>query len=743
MDVTYDEKSKCFKLDTENTSYVVCIADEEGFAGHAYYGKKIRDADVSYLLRTGEPPFVPSKNARERGSFLDSFPMEYPGTGCGDYREGAIQVLDDNGHFAVSPCYEGHRIFDGKPPIPGLPATFAGEGEAKTLELSLRDDAVGLRMILCYSVFSDVDAISRSVCIENVGERDIFLTKALSLSMDMEDRGYEMLSLHGSWARERQMEFRKIGHGKQSIGSTRGETSHQAQPFLALIAPGASQEDGEVYAFHFCYSGNFLAQIEKDQFDSLRVLMGIHPQDFRWKLRPGEHFYAPEAICAYSERGLGGMTRALHDLYRKHLIRSPYLDRERPVLINNWEATYFDFDAEKLLSIAREAKKCGIEMLVMDDGWFGRRDDDGTSLGDWRVNEEKIRGGLPNLVREVNRIGLKFGIWFEPEMVSPDSDLYRAHPEWAIALPGREPCRSRNQYVLDLSREDVREYCYESVASILRSANIEYVKWDMNRQLADLGSAALETERQGELSHRYVLGVYELQERLLSEFPNLLLENCSGGGGRFDPGMLYYSPQIWCSDDTDAIERLAIQEGTALLYPLSAIGAHVSACPNHATGRTIPFETRANVALAGTFGYELDITKIPPGEREMIPEQIAMRHRFHPLISRGDYYRVASYRENGNYDCYGVVSKDKKEALFTYVQVLARPNARSRNVRLRGLDEDAVYRVESEGGEPLLGECEGRLLSGGALMHAGIPIPNMMGDFRSVLIHLSGDRVSA
>jgi alpha-galactosidase len=492
------------------------------------------------------------------------------------------------------------------------------------------------------------------------------------------------------------------------------------------VSEKATQESGEVYGFHFVYSGNFLAQVEKNQFDSLRVQVGIHPDNFCYQLKPGDEFTAPEVVMTYSANGLGQMSRNLHDLYREHLIRSPYRTKERPVLINNWEATYFEFDTEKLLSIAREAKKSGIEMLVMDDGWFGCRNDDNTSLGDWFVNEKKLTGGIRHLVDEVNKIGLKFGIWFEPEMISPDSELYRAHPDWAIAIPGRTPCRSRNQYVLDLSRREVVDHVYESVASILRSANIEYVKWDMNRQLTDLGSLYLGNENQGELCHRFVLSVYELQERLITEFPNLLLENCSGGGARFDPGMLYYSPQIWCSDDTDAIERLSIQEGTALIYPLSTMGAHVSDCPNHTVGRVTPFATRGDVALAGTFGYELDITKIPEEDRAQIPGQIANYHKYNALVRGGDYYRIASYQQNHFYDCYEVVAKDKSEALVTFVQVLNRPNYHSRRIRLLGLDPEKRYGIEGED----------RSYYGDTLMNAGIQVPNMWGDFQSRLIHI-------
>ena len=466
--------------------------------------------------------------------------------------------------------------------------------------------------------------------------------------------------------------------------------------------------------------------MEKNQFGMLRITMGIHPDNFSFELQKNEEFTAPEAVLVFSSEGLGKMTRTFHDLYRNHLIRSPYKNKKRPILINNWEATYFDFDSEKLISIAKEAKTHGIEMLVMDDGWFGKRNDDNSSLGDWQVNEDKLKGGLKNLVDRVNEIGLKFGIWFEPEMVSPDSDLYREHPDWAIAIQGRMPSRSRNQFVLDLSRKEVADYVYESVAKILRSANIEYVKWDMNRQLSDIGSSSLAPQRQGELMHRYVLAVYDLQERLITEFPDLLLENCSGGGGRFDPGMLYYSPQIWCSDDTDAIERLSIQEGTALLYPLSTMGAHVSDCPNHIVGRTTPFETRGNVALAGTFGYELDITKISNEDKNQISKQVEMYHKYNDLVREGDYYRIASYRENHYFDCYMVVSKDKKKALVTYVQVRNRANAHVRKIRLKGLDPQKKYTVE--GME--------KAYYGDTLLNAGIVVKNMRGDSQSTLIYI-------
>lgn len=724
--ITFYEKERIFQLDTPKSTYVIGIVDEENFVGHVYYGKKIKDGRVGYLLRTAEAPFVPSKNNGERVSFLDSFPMEYPGNGLGDYRRSSIAVRTQGGHAAVALSYVSHKIYPGKPALPGLPATFGDAESCETLELLCEDGVLGLKVTLLYTAFTDVDVITRSVRIENQGEA-LYLTKALSFSMDMDNRDFSLLTLHGSWGRERMMERRRVGHGFMGVESVRGESSHQDHPFMALEAEGAGQSSGEVYGIHFVYSGNFIGQAELNQFDKVRVSMGIHPENFCWKLERGESFQTPEVVLTYSDTGYEGMTHNLHDLYRSYLIRSPYKDKKRPILINNWEATYFDFDTEKLLAIARQASKLGIEMLVMDDGWFGHRNDDTSSLGDWYVNEEKLKGGLKYLVDEVNKLGMKFGIWFEPEMISPDSKLYREHPDWALAVPGRTGSLCRNQYVLDLTRREVLEHTYESVAKILRSANIEYVKWDMNRQLTDIGSLGLPADRQGEIYHRYVLAVYELQERLVTEFPQLLLENCSGGGARFDPGMLYYSPQIWCSDDTDAIERLKIQEGTALIYPLSAMGAHISDCPNHTVGRVTPFETRGHVALAGTFGYELDITKIPEEDVGQIPGQVEMYHKYNDLVRCGDYYRLASCAGNHMYDCWEVVSKDRTEALVTFVQVLGRPNHKSRRILLKGLDADKYYRIEGMDG----------VYAGDTLMYAGILVENPWGDFQSRLYHLT------
>ncbi len=724
MAIRYYEEQRIFKLDTKCTTYMIGLT-KEGYVGHAYYGDYIESADAAYLLRTGESPYTPSVMPRDKTSFLDFFPAEYPTGGIGDYRESCLDIRGEAGCRGCEILYDSYSIRKGKPKLKGLPASFGMEDEADTLEIVCVDKVLNLKVILSYSVFEEEDVITRSVRLVNEGEEHLRIEKVFSACLDMDDEEFEMVTLAGGWARERGIQRRRLAYGKQMVSSAKGESSHQEHPFMALVTPETTKNTGRVYAVNFVYSGNFTAEAELNQHDAVRMVMGINDVDFCWNLEGGEEFQAPEAVLTFSGEGFGKMSRSFHDFYRKHLIRSPYLHKRRPVLINNWEATYFDFDAEKLLDIAREAKKAGIEMLVMDDGWFGKRDNDDSSLGDWTVNEEKIKGGLRNLVESVREIGLEFGIWFEPEMISPDSLLYREHPEWAIHIPGRQAAQSRAQYVLDLSNPEVVDYAYECVAKILRSAPISYVKWDMNRQLSDLGSSYLDRDSQQELFHRYVLGLYEMQERLVTEFPELLLENCSSGGGRFDAGMLYYSPQIWCSDDTDAVERLVIQEGTALIYPLSAMGAHVSDCPNHMTGRVTPFETRGHVALAGTFGYELDITKIPEKDREMIPGQIEDYRRYNELIREGDYYRIASCRENHKYDCYLVAAKDKSEALMTFVQVRCVPSFHGKKIKLLGLDSKAVYRLEGTEQE----------YTGEMLMKGGFIVDFMQGDGMSRLYH--------
>ena len=736
--ITFNKKNKEFRLDTPNSTYCISIS-AKGYVAHSYFGSKLGDDDATYLTRQYEYGFSNGEVFREKHSLLDFLPQEYPTDGVGDFRQSAIAINNENNNNGVELKYKSHKITAGAKEIPGLPAVFGARSSCKTLEITTEDSILGVEVVLIYTVFDDLDAVVRSAKITNNGNgtgdgKTLFIKKALSASFDMDNQNYDMITLHGSWARERHMDRHPIHMGLQAVVSNRGETSHQEHPFIAVLDHNADLNSGNVYGVNFIYSGNFTASVQRNQFDSIRVSIGISPDNFCWKLTPGDSFYTPQAVLTFSSTGLNGMSHTFHDLYREHLIRSPFKKVMRPILINNWEATYFNFDTEKLLDIAREASKDGIEMLVMDDGWFGHRNSDDSSLGDWYVNENKLQGGLKHLVSEVNKLGMKFGIWFEPEMISPDSDLYKAHPDYAIQIKGREPGMSRQQLVLDITRKEVRDCAYNQVKAILKSANIEYVKWDMNRQLSDIGSFDLPADQMGEFYHRYVLALYEMQEQLLKDFPKLLLENCSGGGARFDPGMFYYSPQIWCSDDTDAIERLSIQEGTALVYPLSTMGAHVSVCPNHAVGRVTPFKTRGYVALSGTFGYELDITKLPPEERSMIPGQIALYKKYSDLVRNGDYWRVASYSENNEYDCWMSVSKDKSKALLTFIQVMNHPNYKTRFIKLNGLDDNKLYKIsfpdEDESQWPSV------QMSGLTLKNAGIGIPRDWGDFQGKLIYI-------
>lgn len=727
MSVTFNESARQFRLRANNTDYIIGIAPGGDYLAHVYFGRSVPDEDLTYLLRLDENPWTPETNDRDRACYTDTLPFEYPCFGIGDYREAAFKISAADGTSTCDLRYKSHRIYKGKPALEGLPATFATEeSPCDTLEIVMEDKPAGLEATLIYTAFEKLDVITRAVIVKNVGDKPCTLTRVYSACVDFDTHEFDMITLNGSWARERAVERCRLHHGKQSVDSMRGESSHQNNPFAALCEHTADEDRGEVFGFNFVYSGNFIAQAEVTQHKKTRFVMGINDTDFSWLLEPGEVFTAPEVVMVHSTEGLGAMSRTFHDLYRNNLIRGEYKDKRRPILINNWEATYFNFDDEKLLDIAREASKLGIEMLVMDDGWFGHRDSDNSSLGDWFVYEKKLKGGLPHLVEEVNKLGMKFGIWFEPEMISPDSKLYRAHPDWALQVKGRPLTLCRAQYVLDYSRKEVRDYVYSMMRDILDNSNIEYIKWDMNRQLTEVGSSALPPERQKELWHRYVLGVYDLMNRLTTDYPHILLENCSGGGARFDPGMLYFSPQIWCSDDTDAVERLKIQYGTSMCYPCSAMGAHVSDCPNHTVGRSTPFSTRGHVAMVGTFGYELDVTRIPQQDRDAIPGQIAEFNKYNTLVRTGDQYRIGNMFEDNTWDAWEFVAKDKSEALFEYVQVIGKPNQRSVRIMLKGLDPEAYYYAEDKP------EVK---LSGAALMSCGINIGGIWGDYQSRLIH--------
>lgn len=729
MGIIFDQSSKSFHLKANNTSYVIQVV-KAGYLAHVYWGKRIRTNDVSRLIKYYGRAFSANPDPGDPTFSLDMLPQEYPAYGNTDFRIPAYQVQLENGSTITDLRYISHEIFKGKPKPEGLPATYAeSDDEAETLKIELADAIAGLKVILFYSVYEKFDVITRSACIINEGRQNLKLLRALSASIDFNNSNYDMLQLSGAWARERHIERRPLYPGSQSVESRRGASSHQQNPFIALLSRNANETNGEVYGINLVYSGNFIAQAEVDQFSTTRVSIGINPFDFSWLLEAGQKFQTPEAILVYSSKGLGHMSRTYHKLYRTRLCRGKYRDQERPILVNNWEATYFDFNAEKLENIARVGKELGIELFVLDDGWFGKRDNDKSSLGDWVVDKNKLPAGLDDLARRINNLGMKFGLWFEPEMISPDSNLYRAHPDWCIHVPDRSRSESRNQLILDMSRKDVCDAVIKMVSDILSSAPISYVKWDMNRHMTEIGSALLPPERQRETAHRYILGVYRVMDEITSAFPEVLFESCSGGGGRFDPGILYYMPQTWTSDNTDAVERLKIQYGTSIVYPPSSMGCHVSAVPNHQLGRITPLSMRGDVAMSGNFGYELDLTKFSNEEKDAVKEQVKTYKSLRNLIQYGDFYRIKSPFE-GNDTAWMFVSEDQTEAFAAFFRVLAKPNPSLVWLRLEGLNPEMDYEIEGTG----------EVVGGDVLMNAGLDIPYRHGDFQSITWKLKAKR---
>jgi alpha-galactosidase len=722
MPIVFNEENKTFHLQAGSSSYIFQIY-REGYLVHLYWGRKIRSYDLSRLIPYGRKPLSPTPDPSDEGFSLDTIPQEYPGFGNSDFRSPAYQLQLENGSTITDLRYKSHIIFKGKKQLEGLPATYAErDEEVESLEITLYDEVCELEVVLTYAVFEKYNAISREVKFINHGKEPLKILRALSANIDFLSSDYDFLHLSGAWGRERYIERRTLASGIQSIESRRSSSSHQQNPFTALLSKDANEEHGEVFAFSLVYSGNFIAQVEVDQFNTARFSMGINPFDFSWNLEAGESFQTPELIMVYSYNGLGDMSRTFHKLYRNNLCKGNFKLKTRPVLINNWEATYFDFTPEKLENIAKTAKELGIELFVLDDGWFGKRNSDNNSLGDWFVNKEKLPKGLEDLARRINKQGLKFGLWLEPEMVSEDSDLFRAHPNWCIHVPNRRRTESRHQLILDLTNEEVRKYVVESISTILSSAPISYVKWDMNRNMTEAGSAFLPKERQRETAHRYMLGVYEIMNKITTAFPDILFESCSGGGGRFDPGMLYYMPQTWTSDDTDAIERLYIQYGTSLVYPAVTMGAHVSAVPNHQVERITNLEIRGNAAMSGNLGYELDLTKFTNEEKEIVKKQIEMYKDIREIVQFGNFYRLRNPFE-GNEAAWMFVSEDKKNAVVFYFRILAKPNPPLVSIiRLNGLDENMDY--EFIGTD--------KVYSGDELIHAGMNIPNLKGDYASV-----------
>ncbi|MBR2699157.1 MAG: alpha-galactosidase [Clostridia bacterium] len=740
MAIIYDAASKTLSLHTQNTTYQMQIGDMSHLF-HLYFGRRVDAASLAYRIIPSDRGFSPNPfEARyHREISLDTLPQEYPGANSGDFRVPALDLIGENGAVGTDLRYLRHEIRAGKYALSGLPAAFAEAGEAETLSVTLGDAATGLEVELLYGVFEAADMLTRAAIIRNTGTSAVTLNRVGSLCLDIPFGRWELLHLHGRHCMERNAERAPLMRGIQTVSSRRGASSHHHNPFVALVEPSATETRGECVGILPLYSGNHRTDIEVDQTESVRVVSGINPDAFSWYLKPGDSFTAPEAALCFTDGGLGDLSIRLHRFIRRHIIRSPWKDRRRPVLINSWEAMLFDFDSERLMRFAKQAAALGVEMMVLDDGWFGARNSDLEGLGDWTPNAAKLPGGLKPLSDAVHDLGMKFGLWIEPEMVNELSALYAAHPDWALTVPGRNPAFGRNQLVLDMGRNEVVEHLYGVFSALLRDGGIDYIKWDMNRNMTDVYSRALPPERQREASHRYMLGVYDLLDRLTTAFPEVLFEGCAGGGGRFDAGMLYYTPQIWCSDDTDAIERIAIQQGTSVAYPVSTMGAHVSVCPNQQTGRNVPFGVRGIVAMSGTFGYELDPAQLTEGERQRIRVQIDRFHRWYDVIQCGDCHRLTEFADPGDFTAWEFVTPDRNRALLNVVTVHTRANHPGAHVRLRGLDPAGMYKIDEVCCEgcvnpsmdmPLDGAAlEGRVLSGASLMYAGFTLPPLMGDY--------------
>ncbi|WP_270376609.1 alpha-galactosidase [Mediterraneibacter faecis] len=721
MGIIYCEKDRTFTLQTKNTTYQMQV-DRYGFLLHLYYGKKT-DTCMDYLLTYYDRGFSgnPYDAGEDRTYSMDTLPQEFPCYGNGDFRSTAFAVENADGSMSCDLRYKSHKIFDGKYNLEGLPAVYASEEEAQTLEILMEDPVTGVKVVLLYGVLPAQDIITRSVSVKNESSGKIYLNKIESASLDFLYGDYELLTFYGRHAMERNVQRVPVVHGTQKIGSVRGTSSHQYNPMMILAEKETTEDKGNCYAMSFVYSGCFQGEVLKDQLNQTRMMLGLQEEAFRYPLETGEMFQAPEVILSYSSEGMNRLSQNLHHCIRQHICRGKYKEEIRPILINSWEAAYFDFTGDTIYELAKAAKEVNIDMLVMDDGWFGKRDDDNSGLGDWFVNEKKLGGTLGNLIKRINDLGVKFGIWIEPEMVSEDSDLYRKHPDWALTVPGRNPVRSRNQLVLDFSRKEVVDEIYDQICKVLDQGNIEYVKWDMNRSLMDVYSSV--TRDQGRVLHDYVLGLYDFLERLVQRYPNLLIEGCSGGGGRFDAGMMYYTPQIWCSDNTDAIDRLRIQYGTSFGYPVSVVGSHVSAVPNHQTGRKTPLHTRGVVAMSGTFGYELNLMKLSEEEKQEIREQIAEYKSYAPIIQNGLYYRLSNptTEEICAWEFVHTDEKEQSKVLLNIVMQVIHGNMTVNYVKLQGLEETAVYREEKSG----------KRYTGAALMYGGMPLPIEPGEYQA------------
>ena len=724
MAIRVDEEKRIFTLETANSCYQM-QADGYGVLLHLYYGRRIK-GKADYLIPCEGVDFsgVPYELNGQRSFSLDVLPQEFSSCGVGDYREKSVELSYADGSFGLELHYRGYEILKGAYKLEGLPAAHDEEEKSETLIIHMRDTVKAVEVDLYYGVFPEQDVITRTAVLRNVGEEKVTLYKVMSANVDFQYGEKDIIYLPGRWGMERKVERTRVEHAAIHLDSRRGTSSHQMNPSVILCDPQTGEDAGECYSFQLVYSGGFQISAQKDQKGVIRLCGGIQPDQFAWQLKAGEAFEAPQAVLCYSSEGLGSLSRKLHRFVNKHICRGIYMKKKRPVLINNWEATYFDFDLEKLTAIAASAAELGIEMMVLDDGWFGKRNNDKCGLGDWFVNEEKLGGTMGALAEKINGMGMKFGLWFEPEMISEDSELYRAHPDWALSQPGRKPNLGRSQLVLDMGRQEVRDHLFEQISSVLKNANISYVKWDMNRSICDAYSNALPADRQGEVYHRFVLGTYELMERITDAFPEIMIEGCSGGGGRYDLGIMYYSPQIWCSDDTDAICRTTIQYGSSLFYPISTVGSHVSACPNHQTKRTVPFHTRAVVAMAGSFGYEMDLGKLSEEEKAQVKEQVKLYHKYYDLVHEGDYYRLTA-PGMAEFMAWEIVSEDKKEALLSVVITEMEGNRVYRWIQLKGLEPDWQYELE-----------DGSVYYGSDLMYAGLPVAPTLKEYEACQIYL-------
>ena len=717
MAITFNETTRIFTLTTAHTTYQM-QADAQGYLLHLYYGARTA-GEMDYLLNYGDRGFSgnPNSAGNDRTYSLDALPQEYPSLGTGDFRNYALNIENADGSQCCNPVYITHEIEAGKYTLKGLPFVRAEENEAETLKIILEDPVTKVELHLLYGVLEKEDIITRSVIIKNAGKAPVTVKKAQSACLDFLHGDYDLIKFHGRHAMERNMERMPVSHESTRIGSRRGTSSHQYNPGVILAGKNTNEDSGSCYGMLFVYSGNFLVEAEKDQYDQTRIQMGLTDELFAYPLEAGAEFTAPEVILSYTNKGLSRLSQQYHHCIMNHICQGKYVHANRPVLINSWEAAYFDFTGDTIVELAKEAKALGIDMVVMDDGWFGKRNDDNSSLGDWYVNEEKLGGTLTKLIERVNAEGVKFGIWIEPEMVSEDSDLYREHPEWAITIPGRKPVRSRNQLVLDFSRKEVRDEIFKRICAVLDQGNVEYIKWDMNRSLADIYAP--------NVTYDYVLGVYDFLEKLTNRYPDILIEGCSGGGGRFDAGMLYYTPQIWCSDNTDAINRTRIQYGTSFFYPVAAMGSHVSAVPNHQTGRVTSMHTRGVAAMSGTFGYELNPALLNAKEKAEIRAQLAQYREYQELIREGDYYRLSNPFQD-NFAAWMVVSDDRSKALVSVIRLTAEANPPAAYVTLKGMEEDAFYREKTTG----------KVYPGAALMEAGILLPAAVSEYEAYQIEL-------